>query len=649
MYQDMKKPVKKLFIPCITAVLTVVVFMTGSVHSQNINELDNRAQEHFDKKEFSSAIALWLNILDIEPDNEKIQNKIEMIYELKQRKDVALQTAKLNYQIAKKILDTNYELGKSKAKIAINSYIEAYRIDPEDQELQALKDDMRRLNDQISAEEERRRLSRELQEKNLRLRAMAQQHMEEKQYEQALKIWNDILSFLPSDVIAIEGKRTCRLAIDNRLKFEKIQQFMAKGKELFAAKEFKMAHLEFVQVLSLDPDNRDAKEYITEVNDELDKIRRFEQRKLQAEDFYQSGIRNVDANNFDLALEDFESALALIEDYKDTKQRIAGMDRLRKDYREKEKERRLFTINKEFQDGILAFSEGNYRIAISAFSKTLSLDPDNKPAKDYLQRAQDAQRQLSEEEVDQFSPYYDIVNSLVISGKGLYNKGKYFESRKKWDQILKLFPKNKIATEYILKCDLKLSPDSYKEFSLRIINEGKDSLKKKKFPDALKKFELIKSIDANYPGINQYIAAARGGMTAEKDNLTVADKREVERRLQLAGTYYQRGGRDNYEQALVQYRWITQRDPENVKAVIGANKIESMLRIEPGQGAAGKKPRLTPEQNQLVKKYYYSGINYYTSNNFQKAIDEWRKVLAIDPTHVKAKNNIRKSLAFLGR
>ena len=50
-----------------------------------------------------------------------------------------------------------------------------------------------------------------------------------------------------------------------------------------------------------------------------------------------------------------------------------------------------------------------------------------------------------------------------------------------------------------------------------------------------------------------------------------------------------------------------------------------------------------------MRKYYYSGINYYSNNDFKRAIDEWRKVLAIDPSHDRAKNNIRKTLVLLGR
>ena len=84
------------------------------------------------------------------------------------------------------------------------------------------------------------------------------------------------------------------------------------------------------------------------------------------------------------------------------------------------------------------------------------------------------------------------------------------------------------------------------------------------------------------------------------------------------------------------------------KAVIGVNKIEAQLRI--GQVSVGKtRRRLTAQQQKRANRYYYRGISYYTNNDFKRAIREWRRVLAIDPGNVKARNNIRKCLAFLRR
>ncbi len=634
---------QKLAVIVITCLLPVAF-----LSAQSVDEMDKQAQRHFDKKQFSSAIALWLNILEVDPENERIQKKIEMIYELKQRKDLALQKSKLNYRIARKTIDTNYEVGRSKAKVAINNYITAYRIDPEDPELQELKEDMRRLNDQISAEEEKRRLRRELRLKADKILILAIAAMKEERYADAMKLWEQILDILPKDPQAKEGKRKAMLAIDNRIKFEKIKRFMAKGKQLLKNKRYAPARLEFVQVVNLDPENTEAKELIGDIDDELDEQRRYQQRLQQAENFYQSALASIRKNDYNQAEEDFESALALIENYKDAKRRLAELGGLRKDFEARERRRRLQIIFREFQEGILAYTEGNYRRAIASFEKTLRLNPKDSQARDYLQRAKDAQQILAEEVIDENSPYFDIVNSLIISGKALYVKGKYNESRQKWDNILKLFPKNKIATEFLLKCELKLNPASYKEFTSRIIAEGKTLFKIKKYREAQKKFELIQSIDPNYPGIAALIAGSERGQKAAKVVLNANDERTVKEQLRKAALFYKKGGKENLLAALAAYRDVKRKDPDNVQAVISINKIESQLRITP-VGQKVVRERLTPRQRLLVRKFYYSGISYYTNNNFKKAIDEWRKVLAIDPANVKAKNNIRKSLGFLGR
>ena len=83
-------------------------------------------------------------------------------------------------------------------------------------------------------------------------------------------------------------------------------------------------------------------------------------------------------------------------------------------------------------------------------------------------------------------------------------------------------------------------------------------------------------------------------------------------------------------------------------ALIYINKIEAQLRV--GSPVVSKTiKKLTSKQKRLVKVHYFKGINYYFNNSFDRAISEWRKVLAIDPAHEKAKLNIRKCLVLLKR
>ncbi|HPW51744.1 MAG TPA: tetratricopeptide repeat protein, partial [Spirochaetota bacterium] len=83
----------------------------------------------------------------------------------------------------------------------------------------------------------------------------------------------------------------------------------------------------------------------------------------------------------------------------------------------------------------------------------------------------------------------------------------------------------------------------------------------------------------------------------------------------------------------------------NTKAIVALNRVEAELRAS-GSTVPVKKA-LTAEQEARVRELYFRGINYYSANRYQDAIAEWRKVLAIDPNHEKAKNNIRQTLILL--
>jgi len=644
------------------AVYFFIMSGTGHVYAQSIAQMDKEAEEYFKKKDFSKAVALWLNILDIDPDNIDVQKKVEFLYEMKQKKDLELERAKYNYKLAKKELVQNISknlsddealknllTSKSYAEVAFSSFITAYRIDSLDSELQLLREDMQRLEQVITSEEKRLKTSIELREKISGFVALAKKAMEEERYKDALENWEAVLKLFPEHSEAIEGKRQALLAIENVIRYENIKKYMASGVDLFSKNELKLARQDFMNVLQLDPENSAAKDYIEKIDDKLNERKRYEQRLKEAENFYLSGIKNLKESRFDDAVDDFENVLTLIPDYKDTKQRLSSIPEMKKEFEKRERDKKLRLIDESFQSGLIALAESRYQDAISAFEKTLTLDPLNKLAPLYIQRAKDAQRLVEEEIVDENSSYFAFVNSLIESGRKLYDSGKYKESKEKWEQILQLFPANKIANEYNFRCELQLKPDQREVMLNRLVSDGEELLKKRDYRGAYRKFQLAMSIDPSYPDIKNLVAKAeKGERFSGTASLSPVDINEIERRFNLGIAYYKKGGEENMRKALAELRWVVSKDPDNVKAVVSVNKIEAQLRIGSSTEKAGT-AKLTPEQEKLVRQYYYSGINYYSNNDFKRAIAEWRKVLAIDPNHEKAKNNIRKCLVLLGK
>jgi len=626
--------------------LMVIVMMSSAVSPQSVEELDRRAGELYRNKEFTRALGEWLRILEIEPDNENIQKKIEMLYEEKHRKDLAYQKARFHFRLARQELPADVQKAKEDSDVAINNFVTAYRIDPTDPDLQAMREEMRRLQDEVRIELAKKRLSEELKQRYIALMEDSAARMKSMEFEKALANYKEVLRFVPNDTAALEGLRNAEMAISNRLKYEKIQLLLAGGIVLFGEKKYKEARNDFEEALALDIKNREAKKYIDRIDELLESNRNMELKRIQAEQFYLSGIENIRNKNFDQAADDFKNALSLIKDYKDVRARLDGLDRLRKEYAEEQRLLRLRNIDREFQNGLLAYSEGRYREALSHLEKTLALDAGNELAKKYIGMVKEAIRDIEEEVVDVDSPYYSIVNPLIISGKQLYDRGNYIESRKRWDEILRLFPKNRVSLEYLLKCELALNPAAFQDFAQKIVEEGKGLLDGGKYAKALTKFELIRSISADYPEINELIAQAKRG--TERAAPAGVNQQDIEARYALGMELYQRGGKANIEAALANFRWVVANNPNHARSLIAMNRIESQLRYGGGE-AAPERAGLTEKQKELVRTYYYNGINYYTNNNFDRAIEEWRKVLVIDPTHEKARNNIRKSLVLLGR
>ncbi|MCX8124896.1 MAG: tetratricopeptide repeat protein [Spirochaetes bacterium] len=635
----------KIIVFIIVVVYSILLNTIAISQNQNtIAEINKRAQDYYDKKELSKAIIEWLKILEIDPNNEEVQRKIELVYEEKHKKDISLQRAKLYYRLSRKVLPENVENARENSKIAIENFIIAYRMDPKDPELQVLREDLKLLDNEIKLELAKNRMAEEIKKKYFVLLEDANKLMLEKQYEEAIKVWDEILRLVPLDSAATEGKRQAELAISNRLKYEKIMMLIASGEELFKQEKYTDSKNEFLQVLKLDDKNRVAKDYIVKIDDILEEKRTYEQRRIQAEQFYVAGINNLKVYEFEQAKDNFENALALIDNYKDAKAQLEAIPRLKKEYEEQQRLLRLQKIDKTFQEGLLALTEGKYRDAVAAFQATLTLDPKNELAKRYLSTALDALRVQEEEVVDENNPYYSIVQPLIESGKRLYNQGKYDESRKQWEKILNIFPQNRIATEYLLRCDLAQKPESFKKFANNIVNEGKKLLGERKYDQAYRKFELIASIDPQYPEIQNLLTLSR--VEKKKVGFEGTDE-DFRRRYNVAMQLYQQGGKNNLEKALAEFRVINNKYPDNIQVAIIINKLESQLRFEVTEEREVKK--LTPRQQELIREYYFKGINYYTNNQFELAIVEWRKVLAIDPNHEKAKNNIKKCLILLGR
>ena len=344
----------------------------------------------------------------------------------------------------------------------------------------------------------------------------------------------------PGDSEALEGERKCEFAIENRIKFEKIRDYMGKGVALFQKGEYNQAKTEFDEVIKLDAKNREANDYIEKITELLEEKMLYAQRQKQAEEAYRSAKNNIAQNHFPEAQDDLESCLSLIKG-------LQGRPGAPQEHRPPQEGFRAEGAGAEAprdQRDLPGRDNGLHPGELQAGNRfvradPLSLDRKNDHAREYLQRARDALRIAEEESVDENSPYYDVIRSIALAGTTLYNKGEFVESRKKWDSILTLFPQNKQAREYIIKCDLKINPENKENVVASRVMEGKGYLDRKDYRNALRTFTIIKSIDREYPGLDNLITQANEGLKeSEAGNLTAAERADNNRRYQEAMNLY---------------------------------------------------------------------------------------------------------------
>ncbi|MBN2436209.1 MAG: tetratricopeptide repeat protein [Spirochaetes bacterium] len=628
----------------------ILILFFFNLYGQTVSELDNRAQRYYEAGEYERAIVDWITALEKSPGNKQIQHKVEMVYNRKRTRDLAFERSKKFLRIARTHLEKK-EAQKSldNADKSIENFITAYRITPRDPEMQILRARVERMRADALQELERQRLHAQMKKKYDAHYAAAQEFMENKEYENAITEWDAMLVIFADDNIAKEGKRKATLALQSRMRFEQIKRLTENGIRLFEETKYQESLHDFEEILKLDPGNPDAENYIAKIDDILEEEQKLERKRLQAERYYSSGLQNSSEYKFDQAREDYEMVISLIEDYQDAKSRLAGLDKLEEEYNERIRQQNLDKINRQFQAGLLYLAQGDYESAVTAFENIIEIDPANDQARRYVKTSKEALAQEKEDIIDESSPYFSLVSTLISSGKLYYERQEYRKSLDQWERILNLFPNNTFATEYLLKCQLKLNPDIYRKFAAEQIEEGKKMLKQKNYPRALRRFSIIKSISPDYPDIDNLIASAKPSKPqipipagTPPPRITVSPA-EIEQRYNRGIELYRNG---DFKKALNEFKWVVKNDPQNTRAIINVNKIESEIRLS-GNPARKRSATLSEEQKKLVRQYYFAGINYYSQNKFAEAVSEWRKVLAIDPNHDKARNNIRNCLLLM--
>ncbi|MCD6459710.1 TolC family protein [bacterium] len=198
----------------------------------------------------------------------------------------------------------------------------------------------------------------------------------------------------------------------------------------------------------------------------------------------------------------------------------------------------------------------------------------------------------------------------------------------------------------LAQADTGNSPDLSSEIK-NFIDEGRRFYRQRLYEKAIEAWEKVLKIDPENAKIKKYIARAKAkiGITSEvqkkqeKIPQTVVNTTDKVTDLIDQGRTYYRDGK--YEDAIAVWKQAYKLDPENKRL----QRYLMKAREKAAKEASKKNPTKVTEQksNENAEQLTSKGKEYFRRGEYAKAIEQWQKVLALQPDDIKIQRYIEKA------
>lgn len=267
------------------------------------------------------------------------------------------------------------------------------------------------------------KINQELQSNTDRIEKLFQEaHSLEKQgnYLLASIKYKEILQINQDDTRANRQLELLQAYVDTIL-----SRKLTAAKRTFERGDYQQAQAEFKEILSIQPDHLQAKQY-------LKRIRDAQSGKIQ--NHYQQALNLSEQKRWNEALHECEQVLQIDSEHWEAQ-------KLQKNILMN------ISIDNLQQQGLQLFTNGQYFSALKVFNQIIEKDPHHVIAKSYIKECRD---KLSKR-----------VTELFNSGMRFYTSSDYEAAIREWNRVLEIDPKNQSAIEYKNRAQERL--DALKE------------------------------------------------------------------------------------------------------------------------------------------------------------------------------------------
>ncbi len=434
-------------------------------------------------------------------------------------------------------------------------------------------------------------------------------------YSQAMRQVSHSLSFNPVDEATIQLRSWLSGKIHERVK--QIEGLFAQADSLIARGRYVKANLTLLDVLEVDPYNKKAKWKLKQIAPNVD---------AQVKQLARLAVQAYEQKAYDKARVAFDMILKVRQDNKVARYYAVKLD----EYYRHESEK-LYLRGRGF------FQQKNYRMAIASFEEALEVYPENVEARQFLQQARTALAEQKQETERHLAEAYRYSRN-----------NDFYRAYQSYARVLEYDPHNREAIR-----QTRILRPRVKKYINSLVSTGKKAFSAKEYDKARRIFRTVRELDPDRRDAGRYLA-----------RIDREIQKAVEQHIGTAETYFKAG---NWKKAYEAYGEVLKLDSGNKvaremreKALerLGIDRelqhADSLFAAADYRAALREYRRLrkngTGDLRELdrriarclenlsdeVEKYYTAGIEYYTSEYYKRAIEEWNKALEINPNHAKA-------------
>ncbi|MBN1897158.1 MAG: tetratricopeptide repeat protein [Spirochaetes bacterium] len=433
----------------------------------------------------------------------------------------------------------------------------------------------------------------------------AQEYQKEEEFSKAIALYKLALLLDPDNQQAkVQIIRSQSEEMEYNKNLELMLHLQA-GREYHNQKRYLEAIQEWSKALMIDEDNQEAKQML-----ELDKkLLKDQQLKEKINHLISRGIESYINRQYNESKEAFEQVLNLDPENETAKEYLAKInDILEKLSHEKTVREEA---EKHFSLGLAYFNKEEYEPALEEFTITLEIMPDHTKAKEYRDRTLALLKKLQKKREEEKS---SLTQELLAKGIKYYQMGEYEMAIDMFKQVIQIDPENKYAQEYLrlalqalqLKKESDITEDSpYYIIVKNLEKEGLDYLARKEYDLAQYYFDEIKEIFPLNKMANRNLLKI----------MYVTDKDKV---ADILDAHFQKGkehyNSKDYLRALYEFQLVKDINP-------AYPEINSYI------ARAKNPPSLYARE---LKRSFNLGLYHYSKKEYQKAIEQWKKVIELD-------------------